>query len=77
VLKDLVFSVADAEFGAVFVNAKEGGATHKTLSEMGQKQQDSTKLKTYNSTAYVIINNKVKQKCSKAIDMQLNKTNSI
>jgi hypothetical protein len=34
----MVYSMADAEFGAVFVNAKEGTVTHATLSEVGHKQ---------------------------------------
>jgi hypothetical protein len=40
----VVFSVAEAEFGVVFVNAKEGTVTRTTLSEMGHKQ-DATELK--------------------------------
>jgi hypothetical protein len=37
VLKNAVSSVAGDEFGAVFVNAKEGTVTHTTLSKMGHK----------------------------------------
>jgi hypothetical protein len=69
VLKNLVSSVADAEFGALFVNEKEGTVTRKTLAEMGHNQ-DATNLKTDNTTAYGIINNTVQQKCSKAMDMR-------
>jgi hypothetical protein len=67
-LKHVVSSVAEAEFGAVFVNAKEGTVTRATLSEMGHKQ-DATELKTDNSTTYGIINNTVQQKRYKAMDM--------
>jgi hypothetical protein len=70
VLKHVVSSVAEAEFGAVFVNAKEGNATRTTLTEMGYNQ-DATELKTDNTTADGIINNTVQQKRSKAIDMIL------
>jgi hypothetical protein len=35
VLKHVVSSVAEAEFGALFVNAKEGTVTRTTLAEMG------------------------------------------
>jgi hypothetical protein len=49
VLKHVVSSVADAEYGAVFVNAKECTVTHTIPSEMGHKQ-DATELKTHNST---------------------------
>jgi hypothetical protein len=38
VLKHLVSSVAEAECGALLVNAKEGTITRTTLSEMGHKQ---------------------------------------
>jgi hypothetical protein len=38
VLKHVVSSVDKAEFGAVFVNSKEGTVTRTTLSEMGRKQ---------------------------------------
>jgi hypothetical protein len=35
----VVSSVAEAEFGAVFVNAKEGTVTGINFSEMGHKQE--------------------------------------
>jgi hypothetical protein len=38
VLKHVVLSVAEAEFGALFVNAKEGTVTRTTLDEMGHNQ---------------------------------------
>jgi hypothetical protein len=68
VLKHVVSLVADDEFGAIFVNAKEGAVTCTTLSEMGHKQ-DATELKTDNSTMDGIINNTVQQKRSKAMDI--------
>jgi hypothetical protein len=60
VLKHAVSSVADAEFGALFVNAKEGTVTRKTLAEMGHNQ-DATELKLDNNTSNGIINNTVQQ----------------
>jgi hypothetical protein len=50
VLKHVVSSVAEAEFGALFVDAKEGTVTRTTISEMGHNQ-DATDLKTDNTTA--------------------------
>jgi hypothetical protein len=38
VLKNVVSSVAEAEFRALFVNAKEGTVTRTTLAEMGHNQ---------------------------------------
>jgi hypothetical protein len=67
-LKHLVSSVAEAEFGALFVNAKEGTVKRTTLAEIGHNQDD-TELKTDNTTADSIINNTVQQKLSKAMDM--------
>jgi hypothetical protein len=61
VLKPVVSSVAEAEFGELFVNAKEGTVTRTTLSEMGHNQ-DATDLTTGNTTADGIINNTVQQK---------------
>jgi hypothetical protein len=69
VLKHVVSSVAEAECGALFVNAKEGTVTRTTLSEMGHKQ-DATEFKTDDTTEYGIINNTVQQKRSKAMDMR-------
>jgi hypothetical protein len=69
VLKHVVSSVAEAGFGALFVNAKEGTVARTTLSEMGHNQ-DTTDLTTENTTADGIINNTVQQKRSKAMDMQ-------
>jgi hypothetical protein len=68
VLKHVVSSVDEANFGALFVNAKEGTVTRTTLSEMGHKQ-DATEVKTDNTTADGIINNAVQQKRSKSMDM--------
>jgi hypothetical protein len=70
VLKHVVSSVAEAEFGALFVNAKEGTVTRTTLSEMGHNHK-STDLTTDNTTADGIINNTVQKKRSKAMDMRL------
>jgi hypothetical protein len=60
VLKHVVSSVAEAEYGALFFNAKEGTVTRTTLTEMSHNQ-DATDLKTDNTTADVIINNALKQ----------------
>jgi hypothetical protein len=68
-LKNVFSSVAEAEFGAIFVTAKEGTVTRTTLAEIGHSQ-DFTELKTDNTPADGIINNTVQQKRSKATDMR-------
>jgi hypothetical protein len=65
----VVSYVAEAKLGALFVNAKEGTVTRTTLAEMGHTQ-DSTELKTDNTTSDGINNNTVQQKRSKAMDMR-------
>jgi hypothetical protein len=52
VLKHVVSSLAEAEYGALFVNAKTGTITRETLKEMVGHPQDATELKTNNTTAY-------------------------
>jgi hypothetical protein len=66
----VVSSVAEAEFGALFVNPKEDTVTRTTLAGMGHNE-DATELKTDNTTADGIINNIVQQKRSKAMYMRL------
>jgi hypothetical protein len=51
-------------FGALFINAKEGTVTRTSLAEMGHNQ-DATELKTDNTTADGIIKHTVQKKRSK------------
>jgi hypothetical protein len=69
-LKHVVSSAAESEFGVIFFNATEGTVTCTTICEMVH-EQDPAELKTNNSTADEIINNTVQQKRSKATDMML------
>ena len=63
-------SAAEAELGALFINAKEGTMLRTTLEEMGHPQLDPTPIQTDNSTAYKIANGTCKQQRSKAMDMR-------
>ncbi len=69
ILRNVMSSAAEAEVGALFLNAKEATVLRTTLTEMGH-QQPPTPLQTDNSTANGIINGTVKQQASKAIDMR-------
>jgi hypothetical protein len=69
VLKHVVSSVAEADYGALFINAKTGTVTCETLKDMGHPQ-DATELKADNNTADGIANKNVLQKRSKAMDMR-------
>jgi hypothetical protein len=50
VLKHVMSSAAEAEIGAVFINAKEGAVLHTTLQEVG-RPQPPTPIETDNTTA--------------------------
>eukprot|EP00957_Ditylum_brightwellii_P067818 5147263-Ditylum_brightwellii.AAC.1 len=68
VMQNVVASAAEAKVGALFSNARIGEQLRFALKEMGH-QQPPTPICTDNSTADGIINNKLKQCWSCAIDM--------
>jgi hypothetical protein len=69
VLKHVMSFTAEAEIGAVFINAKEGAVLRTTLEELGH-QQSPTPMGTNNTTATGYINDTIKQKRTKAMDMR-------
>jgi hypothetical protein len=69
VLKHVMSSAAEAEIGAVFINAKEGAVLRTTLGELGHKQPPKP-LETDNTTATGYSNGTIKQKRKKATDMR-------
>jgi hypothetical protein len=69
VLKHVMSSAAEAEIGAVFINAKEGAVLRTTLEELGHKQPP-TPMETDNITATGYSNGTIKQKRTKAMDMR-------
>jgi hypothetical protein len=69
VLKHVMSSAADAEIGAVFINAKEGAVLRTTLEELGHKHPP-TPMETDNITATGYINGTIKQKRTKAMDIR-------
>jgi hypothetical protein len=69
VIKNVMASAAEAELGALYMNATEAVAIRNCLETMGFRQP-ATPLKTDNSTANGILNNTMKQKRSKAIDVR-------
>ena len=62
-------SAAEAEVGALYMNAQEAIAIRNCLIELGHPQP-ATPMKTDNSTAHGILTGTIKQKRSKAIDMR-------
>jgi hypothetical protein len=73
VLKHVMSLAAEAEIGAVFLNAKEGTVLRTTLEELGH-HQPPTPLQTDNTTATATatgkINGTIKQKCTRAMYMR-------
>ena len=68
IIKNVMSSAAEAELGALFINAKTAVPTRTTLIEMGHPQP-RTPMQTDNSTAYGLINNKIIAKATKSVDM--------
>jgi hypothetical protein len=69
VIKNVVASAAESEVGASFHNAQSGAPLRVTLTELGHIQPP-TPLGTDNSTALGILNETIRQKRSKAMDMR-------
>ena len=69
ILKNVVSSASEAEYGALFMNAKAAVSLRQALQDMGHKQPP-TPIQTDNDTANGIANQTVKQKHSKTIDMR-------
>jgi hypothetical protein len=69
VIKNVVTSAAKSEVGACFHNAQSGAPLRVTLTELGHTQPP-TPLRTDNSTTFGILNETIKQKRSKEMDMQ-------
>jgi hypothetical protein len=65
----MVASIAESDVGACFQNAQSVASLRVTLIELGHKQP-STPLRTENPTAFGILNETIKQKISKAMDMR-------
>eukprot|EP00957_Ditylum_brightwellii_P172381 13123491-Ditylum_brightwellii.AAC.1 len=58
ILCNVMVSAAEAELGALFVNAKEAVALRITLEELGHLQP-ATPILVDNSTAYGIVNSSI------------------
>ena len=69
ILKFVAASAAEAELGALFVNAKEGRIIRLILHELGHPQPP-TPIHCDNSTAAGIANNTVKRQRSRSMEMR-------
>ena len=69
IIKAVMSSAAEAELGALFINAKEAIYVRNMLTEMGHTQP-RTPIQTDNSTAEGVINSKIQPKRTKSMDMR-------
>jgi hypothetical protein len=69
IIKNVVASAAESEVGACFHNAQSGAPLRVTLTELGHIQPP-TPLRTDSSTAFGILNETMKQKRSRSMDMR-------
>jgi hypothetical protein len=67
--KNIVVSAAYSYIGVCFQDAQSGAPLRATLIELGH-HQPATPLRTVNSTAFGILNETIKQKSSKSMDMR-------
>ncbi len=71
IIRSVMSSAAEAELGALFINAKAAVSMRQTLEEMGHPQP-LTPIKTDNSTAHALLTNRIRPKALKAMDMRFN-----
>ena len=69
IMRVVLSSATEAEMGALFYNAKDAAWLRTTLADLGHPQPP-TPIQTDNACAAGIINDTVKQRRSKAIDMR-------
>jgi hypothetical protein len=69
IIKAVMSSAAEAELGALFINAKTAVSMRQTLEELGHPQP-RTPIQTDNSTAHALLTNKILPKALKAMDMR-------
>jgi hypothetical protein len=69
IIKVVMSSAAEAELGALYLNARKVVCLRQILTEMGHPQPQ-TLIQTNNLTAEGVINNKIQPKRTKAMDMR-------
>ena len=69
IIKSVMSSAAEAELGAMFINAREAIPVRTTLTEMGHKQP-RTPMQVDNSTAVGVANSNIQPRRTKAMDMR-------
>jgi hypothetical protein len=68
-IRAVMSSAAEAELGALYVNAREAIPQQHTFEEMGHKQTP-TPMQTNNTTAVGVVNSNIQPRRTKAMDMR-------
>jgi hypothetical protein len=68
ILNAVMSSAAEADLGALYINARKAIPMRQLLKEMGHKQP-KTPIQTNNTTALGVVNNNIQPQCTKAMDM--------
>eukprot|EP00804_Cyclotella_cryptica_P004701 CCRYP_019131-RA/>CCRYP_019131-RA protein AED:0.04 eAED:0.04 QI:0/-1/0/1/-1/1/1/0/217 len=69
IIKPVMSSAAEAELGALYINARETIPQRHLLNELGHPQPP-TPIQIDNSTALGVVTNIIQPKCTKAMDMR-------
>ena len=69
IIQAVMLSAAEAEIGALFINAREAVPARKTLQEMGHSQK-RTPIQTDHTTALGVVNSNIQSRKTKAMDMR-------
>jgi hypothetical protein len=69
IIKAVMASAAEAEIGAMYINAREAVPARKTLEELGHPQP-RTPMQTDNTAAHAVVSNNVQPKRTKAMDQR-------
>ena len=69
IIQAVMSSVAEAELGALFINAKTAVSMQQMLIKLGHPQP-RTPMQTDNATSHALLTNKILPKAHKAIDMR-------
>jgi hypothetical protein len=69
IIRAVMSSAAEAELGALYLNAKTAVSMRRTLEELGHPQP-RTPIQTDNKTANDLLTNKIMPKALKAMDMR-------
>ena len=69
IIKNVMYSAAEAELGALFINSCQAIPAQKTIEELGH-QQPPTPIQTDNTTALGFVSKNLQLKATKSMDIR-------